>query len=73
MSNTNRGSLGCRHCRFYRLEGKRGGQCQMLGVHVRGVWPACVLIVPPFAPSWEAPVENPRGQLQLLQTHRHHI
>ena len=43
----------CRYCRHYRLEGRRGGECQQLGVPVRGNWKACSLALPPFAPSWE--------------------
>jgi hypothetical protein len=73
MSYTNRGNLGCRHCRYYRHEGKRGGQCQMLGTPVRGMWPACVLVISPFAPSWEGSTEAANRQPQLLQTHRHHL
>lgn len=69
MSYPNIGNLGCRHCRYYRPEGQRGGQCQMLGVPVRGIWSACVLVVPPFAPSWEAPVQDTSSQLQLSYRH----
>ncbi len=61
MSNANTGNLGCRHCRYYRTEGQRGGQCQMLGVPVRGIWPACSLVVPPFAPSWEVSEQSRDG------------
>lgn len=43
----------CRYCQFYKLEGRRGGQCQQLGVPVQGGWKACQLAIPPFAPSWE--------------------
>jgi hypothetical protein len=43
----------CRYCQYYRLEGRRGGQCQQLGVSVQGGWKACQLAIPPFAPSWE--------------------
>ncbi|HEY9872049.1 MAG TPA: hypothetical protein V6D12_01360 [Candidatus Obscuribacterales bacterium] len=68
MSNANIGRLGCRHCRYYRPSGQRGGQCQMLGVPVRGAWSACSLVVSPFAPSWEKPPESRREQSQLLQS-----
>jgi hypothetical protein len=44
----------CKSCRFYTPEGRRGGNCQQLGVPVRGVWKACSLALPPFAPSWES-------------------
>jgi hypothetical protein len=73
MSNANIGNLSCRHCRYYRLEGKRGGQCQMLGVPVRGLWPACGLAVAPFAPSWEVPQESRKSQSQRLHLHRQHL
>ncbi|KAB8335087.1 hypothetical protein SD80_001620 [Scytonema tolypothrichoides VB-61278] len=43
----------CRYCRYYNLEGRRGGFCQQLGAPVRGNWKACSLALPPFAPSWE--------------------
>lgn len=43
----------CRSCRFYTPEGRRGGQCQQLGVPVRSSWHACALAIPAFAPSWE--------------------
>lgn len=42
----------CRHCRFYSLEGRRGGHCQKLGVSVRGNWQACSLAASPFLPNW---------------------
>ncbi|HEY9835908.1 MAG TPA: hypothetical protein V6D27_03365, partial [Vampirovibrionales bacterium] len=29
------------------------GNCEQLGVQVRGAWKACSLALPPFAPSWE--------------------
>jgi hypothetical protein len=43
----------CRHCSFYRAEGRRGGSCQQLGVPVQGSWSVCPLAVPPFKPSWK--------------------
>jgi hypothetical protein len=43
----------CRHCSFYRSEGRRGGSCQQLGVPVQGNWSICPLAVPPFQPSWK--------------------
>lgn len=42
----------CRHCLFYEVQGRRGGQCRQLGVPVRGCWKSCSLAVSPFAPSW---------------------
>ena len=67
------GNLGCRHCRYYRPEGKRGGQCQMLGVPVRGLWSACGLAVAPFAPSWEVPQESRRSHSQPLHLQRQNL
>ena len=43
----------CRCCRHYRPEGRRGGQCGLLGVEVQADWSVCPFAVPPFAPSWE--------------------
>lgn len=43
----------CRSCRYYTPEGRRGGNCQQLGVPVRGGWQACSLAIPTFAPSGE--------------------
>lgn len=43
----------CRHCRHFVPEGRRGGNCEQLGVLVRGGWKACSLAIPAFAPSWE--------------------
>ncbi|MFB2982443.1 hypothetical protein [Microseira sp. BLCC-F43] len=43
----------CRSCRYYTPEGRRGGNCQQLGVPVRGGWQACSLAIPAFAPSGE--------------------
>jgi hypothetical protein len=40
----------CRHCSFYRSEGRRGGVCQKLGVPVQGSWSVCPLAVSPFDP-----------------------
>lgn len=43
----------CRHCGHFMPEGRRGGNCEQLGVLVRGGWKACSLAIPAFAPSWE--------------------
>lgn len=43
--------LSCRHCSFYRSEGRRGGSCQKLGVPVQGSWGVCPLAVSPFKPN----------------------
>ena len=41
----------CRHCRFYRPEGRRGGVCQKLSVPVDSNWKACTLACSPFTNS----------------------
>ena len=46
-------SGSCRYCRFFTPEGRRGGYCNQLGVPVQSKWKACMLALPPFAPSWE--------------------
>ncbi|MEO1523494.1 MAG: hypothetical protein AAFU78_22335 [Cyanobacteria bacterium J06633_2] len=48
----------CRHCRYYSLEGRRGGLCQQLGAPVQGGWKSCQLAAPAFAPSWEVGIES---------------
>jgi hypothetical protein len=53
MSTSNTLTSACRFCRYYQLEGRRGGHCQMLNAPVKGTWKACSLGFPPFAPSWE--------------------
>jgi len=70
MSNLNQSNLSCRHCRYYRPEGQRGGQCQMLSVPVRGVWSACLLVVPVFTASGKVPAETTREQPQPLEIQR---
>ncbi|HIK30067.1 MAG TPA: hypothetical protein IGS17_01335 [Oscillatoriales cyanobacterium M59_W2019_021] len=53
MKNSNCLISACRSCRYYSHQGRRGGQCQRLGVPVESTWKACSLAFPPFAPSWE--------------------
>ena len=53
MKTLNPLTSACRYCRYYNLEGRRGGMCQLLGVQVHGGWKACQLAIPAFAPSWE--------------------
>ena len=53
MQTSNTLTSACRFCRYYQLEGRRGGHCQMLNAPVKGTWKACSLGFPPFAPSWE--------------------
>lgn len=40
--------LCCRRCRYYTLEGRRGGHCGQLNVPVQGKWSACSLAAPVF-------------------------
>lgn len=54
MSTATQLTSACRHCRFYSPEGRRGGQCQQLGVPVQSSWKPCPLAIPAFAPSWES-------------------
>jgi hypothetical protein len=58
----------CKSCRFYTPEGRRGGNCQQLGVPVRGGWKACSLALPPFAPSWESLEEIFNLQSEVLKS-----
>ncbi|MBD3883752.1 hypothetical protein IFO70_18475 [Phormidium tenue FACHB-886] len=53
----------CRHCRFYKLEGRRGGHCQLLDVSIQGSWTACALAASPFTTKWQELEE-----LMALQT-----
>jgi hypothetical protein len=53
MKNNSFQISACRHCRYYLLEGRRGGQCQQFSAPVHGSWHACPLAMPAFAPSWE--------------------
>ena len=51
MNAADRPVSACRRCQFYTLEGRRGGQCQLLNVSVQGSWSACTLAAAPFAPT----------------------
>ena len=51
MKTLNVLNSACRHCQYYKPEGRRGGMCQLLGVTVQGSWRACHLAIPAFAPS----------------------
>ncbi|MGF1495988.1 MAG: hypothetical protein ACFB8W_04070 [Elainellaceae cyanobacterium] len=71
MKKINSGISVCRYCQHYLLEGRRGGQCQQLGIHVQGCWKACSLAIPPFAPSWETcgGIKRSLGTLWQHQAH----
>ena len=51
MKNFNNTVSSCRHCRFYRPEGRRGGACQKLNVPVESNWESCSLACLPFTNS----------------------
>ena len=51
MKRVNFLNSSCRHCRFYKPEGRRGGICQKLSVPVDSNWKACVLACSPFTNS----------------------
>lgn len=53
MKTSNYQTSACRYCGHFAPEGRRGGNCEQLGVPVRGGWKACSLAIPAFAPSWE--------------------
>lgn len=52
MKSVNDAISTCRHCQFYRSEGRRGGYCQQLAVPVQSGWKSCSLATAPFA-SWK--------------------
>lgn len=51
----------CRRCSYYRSEGRRGGQCDLLGASVQGQWSACAAAKALF----ELPIA-PRGAIQAI-------
>lgn len=53
MKTANFLTSSCRYCRYYQSEGRRGGNCQQLGVAVQGQWKACMLAASPFNSVWE--------------------
>lgn len=58
MTHATRSVSACRRCSYYRSEGRRGGQCDLLGASVQGQWSACAaaqaLFELPIAPSVSA-------------------
>ena len=48
METTNYLTSACRYCRHYKPEGRRGGNCKILGVPVESNWKACALAASPF-------------------------
>jgi hypothetical protein len=63
MKSVNEAVSFCRHCRFYRAEGRRGGHCGQLEVPVQGSWKACPLAVAPFNSTWKELVEMSAWQM----------
>ena len=53
MKTANCLTSACWSCRYYKLEGRRGGMCQQLGVPVQGNWKPCPLAAPVFISSQE--------------------
>jgi hypothetical protein len=51
MSNITHSVSACRRCFHYRSEGRRGGQCSLLGASVQGQWSACAAAQPLFEPA----------------------
>lgn len=48
MSNITHSVPACRRCSHYQSEGRRGGQCGLLGTAVQGQWSACAAAHPLF-------------------------
>ena len=62
MKTRTNAPLACRLCRHYQFEGRRGGQCQKLGVPVKGEWDSCSLMTPSFS-------NPPKSRPRTLQLH----
>lgn len=60
----------CQRCRFYTLEGRRGGHCGQLDVPVQGKWSACSLAAPVFMESIHSVTHFPGWSNTLVSTHR---
>ncbi|OIP75579.1 MAG: hypothetical protein AUK48_07425 [Oscillatoriales cyanobacterium CG2_30_44_21] len=53
MNSSGSSIVACRFCRYYQPQGRRGGSCEKLDVHVAATWQACSLAVHPFEMSWQ--------------------
>ena len=42
-------ATSCRSCRFYKIEGHRGGTCELISALVKGEWKACSKAQHPFS------------------------
>ena len=49
MKTSNCSASTCRCCHYYKLTGRRGGYCEILGVSVRAEWKSCHLAIMQFA------------------------
>lgn len=59
-------AINCRHCKHFNPEGRRGGNCQLLGVLVRGSWQACSTSALAFSPA-QSRLEKKVTQPEKLQ------
>lgn len=53
MKASNSPASTCRCCHYYKLTGRRGGYCEILGVSVRGEWKSCHLAIMQFAADYK--------------------
>ncbi len=53
MNSQNSSTSACRYCQSFQTEGRRGGNCEQLGVIVKGSWKACCLAIPKFTTPWQ--------------------
>lgn len=70
MDTTQFGISRCRYCRYYTLEGRRGGHCGQLDVPVQGKWSACSLAAPVFMESINSVTRLPVWSESLVLAHR---
>lgn len=61
MTHVTTNVSACRRCSYYRSEGRRSGQCDLLGASVQGQWSACAAAKPLF----ELPIA-PKGAIQAI-------
>ncbi|MBE7381376.1 MAG: hypothetical protein F6J95_008195 [Leptolyngbya sp. SIO1E4] len=70
MDATQFGISCCQRCRYYTLEGRRGGHCGQLNVPVQGKWSACSLAAPVFMESMSTVTQLPVWSEGLVLPHR---
>lgn len=58
MKASNSTASTCRCCHYYKLTGRRGGYCEILGVSVRGEWKGCNLAIIQFAADYKKSLAN---------------